>query len=329
MDTASPSFHAFQANQGLAACAICHGPALDGVGGAVSVSCGQCHGTAWRTDCALCHGSLTSAAPPKATWGQAADAVRVGAHAAHLGATHGLSQPIACAACHVVPADALSPGHVDGAAAEVTFTGLAIAPGLLPAWDRTTGTCASTYCHGATLSGGAAPAPIWTRADGTAGACNTCHGAPPPVPHPANADCGACHPGYAGRGRERRHPRERRGGPRRLGLTCTSCHGGTANAAPPFGSRGETATTARAVGAHQRTSPAATLSGPIACAECHAVPTAMGHADGTAQVAFGPLARAAVRRRRWDPATATCAATYCHGQFAGGNLLQRADPGRR
>ncbi len=318
MDTASPSFHAFQANQGLAACAICHGPALDGVGGAVSVSCGQCHGTAWRTDCALCHGSLTSAAPPKATWGQAADAVRVGAHAAHLGATHGLSQPIACAACHVVPADALSPGHVDGAAAEVTFTGLAIAPGLLPAWDRTTGTCASTYCHGATLSGGAAPAPIWTRADGTDRACNACHGAPPPVPHPANADCGACHPGYAaGAVNVVTHVNGvvDLGG---SGLTCSSCHGGTANAAPPFGSRGETLTTARAVGAHQRHLLGGALSGPIACAECHAIPTAMQHADGTAQVAFGPLARAGAVPASWAPATATCASTYCHGAFPGG-----------
>jgi hypothetical protein len=50
----------------------------------------------------------------------------------------------------VVPADALSPGHIDGAdaLATVTWGGMATHGGAQPRWDRASGTCAATYCHG-------------------------------------------------------------------------------------------------------------------------------------------------------------------------------------
>src|SRR4029078_5117692 len=35
--------------------------------------------------------------------------------------------------------------------------------------------------------------PVWTRVDGTQKQCTSCHGAPPPAPHPQNTACEACH----------------------------------------------------------------------------------------------------------------------------------------
>jgi hypothetical protein len=106
MDRTSPTFHAYGANASLASCEPCHGPALDGAGGTTKVACAACHGTSWATNCTLCHGGgdSLSGAPPRTTWGKAADPVRVGAHTAHLAATHGL-EPVACASCHVVPGE--------------------------------------------------------------------------------------------------------------------------------------------------------------------------------------------------------------------------------
>ena len=208
MDAASPGFHAFSANAGLAGCGSCHGAALDGVGGTTTVACAQCHGAAWRTSCTLCHGGTDSqsGAPPRATWGNSADAVRAGAHTAHLGATHGLSAPVACATCHVVPADALAAGHVASGIATVTFSGLASSGvATAPSWSRSGATCSNVYCHGGKYAGnatyaGSALTPSWTGTAATAAACGSCHKAPPSsAAHAsvtATTSCGGCHTGY-------------------------------------------------------------------------------------------------------------------------------------
>jgi predicted CxxxxCH...CXXCH cytochrome family protein len=202
MDTASAGFHAFAANRNLASCTSCHGSDLSG--GSAQVACGGCHDrnlpsgvASWRVNCVMCHGGTDDAtgAPPKATWGQAADPVRVGAHTAHVSASD-LSPGFACDVCHVKPASALAPGHLDAETATVTFGGLAVngvAPG--PQWDRAAATCASTYCHGATLAGGSHTVPTWTQLDGSEARCGTCHGVPPPAPHPeASGGTVACNP---------------------------------------------------------------------------------------------------------------------------------------
>jgi predicted CxxxxCH...CXXCH cytochrome family protein len=201
MVPASPTFHALSANEGLSGCTPCHGEDL--AGGFVGVGCGSCHDASlppgvasWQTSCVMCHGGVDNAtgAPPRTTWGAGGDAVRVGAHTAHLAAG------VTCAACHVVPPDARAPGHVDPSPAEVIFSGLATAGGASPAWDRAGATCVASYCHGATLLGGSTPAPRWTGTDQAA--CGGCHGLPPaalPGPsHPVyvfQAPCVGCHPG--------------------------------------------------------------------------------------------------------------------------------------
>jgi predicted CxxxxCH...CXXCH cytochrome family protein len=230
-DTSSPGFHAFAANQGIAACARCHGAAL--AGSRFIPGCGACHDRdlppgvpSWKVNCTMCHGGTDSpgGAPPRATWGHAGDAVRVGAHAAHVGTgpspaatVNGIARPIDCSACHLKPADALAAGHVDGPTATVTFSGVAASGDGAPAWDRSGPTCSSTYCHGGYsgtftyLFGGEArtasysgkrATPAWTGGPAT---CGSCHGNPPATGYwhsgthgnGANA-CEICHPDATG-----------------------------------------------------------------------------------------------------------------------------------
>ncbi len=199
-DPASPSFHALSANAGIAACQGCHGANLDGVGGSATTACAQCHGASWKTSCVMCHGGTDSqtGAPPRATWGNTADAVRVGKHTSHLAASHGLAAPVACDACHLVPASALSAGHIDGPTATVTFGGLATqGGGTAPAWNGTDATCSNTYCHGAKLaatSRGTGILPGWTQTQPLD--CSSCHLSPPSAPHSTSTACGTCHTGY-------------------------------------------------------------------------------------------------------------------------------------
>jgi predicted CxxxxCH...CXXCH cytochrome family protein len=192
--------HGYAANrQGLASCTGCHG--TDFNGGTTGVSCNACHTSAgwaaWQTNCTFCHGtrvatytsaSLRSAAPPVGSEGETAATTRaVGAHQRHLaGGTIGPA--VACATCHAVPGDL---AHVNGTAT-VNLNGPAALDGVTPSWNGAT--CA-TYCHGASLGGGAIPAPTWT-AGSTQIACGACHGLPPPAPHTTSTSCGTCHTGY-------------------------------------------------------------------------------------------------------------------------------------
>jgi hypothetical protein len=161
----------------------------------------------------MCHGGTdnTSGAPPRATWGNAGDPIRVGAHSAHVNGT-AIAAPIACAECHVTPTDALSAGHVDGGTATVTFGPIASGGGATPLWTRGTATCATSYCHG-TYQGtfdyffydtwytatyrSTGGAPQWTDGPMT---CTSCHGNPPNLNtwhnHGAagGANCDLCHP---------------------------------------------------------------------------------------------------------------------------------------
>jgi predicted CxxxxCH...CXXCH cytochrome family protein len=198
----------------------CHGDALHASGGtatrprwdepATTGGCVRCHGSPppshARTDCATCHpssaahidgtiqigrtagcdgchGSPASPAPPVDLGGNTVTtALGVGAHQAHLQASSHISAPIACATCHAVPATVTAVGHIDseGPAEVVAALG----------WDRTTRTCATASCHGASR-------PVWTSQGQVS--CGTCHGIPPAsAPHtPAMtvAACVSCHPG--------------------------------------------------------------------------------------------------------------------------------------
>ncbi|MBN2358473.1 MAG: CxxxxCH/CxxCH domain-containing protein [Deltaproteobacteria bacterium] len=183
----------------LAGCKYCHPATLldDGridlaaalhVDGKVDVTSG----------CTRCHGSSEGPAPPVDLQGNSeTSAIGVGAHQSHLRAGQ-YRQAIACGECHLVPAALVARGHVDGLGpAEVRFgtDALARADGATPTWQRegSTPNCSDVYCHGATLGGGLITEPVWTRVDGSQVGCGTCHGLPPPPPHPDDGDCAQCH----------------------------------------------------------------------------------------------------------------------------------------
>lgn len=155
--------------------------------------------------------------------------------------------------------------------------------------------------------------------DVSATSCTSCHGAPPPPPHTASTACGSCHTGYTQT--TVNDATHRNGRVDVVAMSCTSCHGDAARAAnkaaPPVGTRGETARTALAVGAHAKHLDGTLWSNPVACTECHVVPTSNTHADGAAQVTFGPRARTGNRTPTWTRTSATCSSTYCHGAFTG------------
>ncbi|MBN2196071.1 MAG: CxxxxCH/CxxCH domain-containing protein [Polyangiaceae bacterium] len=150
--------------------------------------------------CSSCHGSAEDPAPPTAVNGSSNPAeLGVGAHQAHLESS--LGRPVECAECHVVPSDLLTHPDPLNRPAPVVFGSIATAAGAAPTWDRASATCASTYCHGATLPEAAIrTAPEWTRVDGTQKACTSCHGNPPGGVHPASSACENCHAAVAGPG---------------------------------------------------------------------------------------------------------------------------------
>src|SRR5512138_922289 len=247
--------------------------------------------------CTRCHGdpARPNGAPPRDTrGGTATTSISVGAHQSHLTGSHKIGAPVPCEACHAVPAaDARS--HPDGAV-QVSFGAVARPNGEDGTWSRDDATC-SVYCHGATLRAPGAR-PVWTRVDGSQAACTSCHGAPPAAPHPQRSDCRACHPATV----TEQGTIDLAGGKHVDGVVerelhaCTDCHGDASRpsadpvvrAAPPTGPGGERDTTEPAVGAHQAHLVAGHVAKPVACAECHVVPTALEHSDGAAQVRFGP-----------------------------------------
>jgi predicted CxxxxCH...CXXCH cytochrome family protein len=332
--------------------------------------CARCHGDPTRTDA----DPLVKAAPPVAV-----DGSDGGAHLAHLrgGAVRGA---LACGECHVVPT---TTAHFDGKI-DVTFGALARTGGVAPTFSG--GSCATVYCHGATLDGGTARTPVWSG--GAAVGCTSCHGYPPPSHAATSTSCFTCHPGtakadgsidvalgnhvngrvdvngvhqtgwadptqhgYAANGDLPScrvcHGNDFAGGT--TGVSCNACHANTGfatwqsnctfchgtrtatyaaadlgKAAPPAGTQGETAATARAVGAHQKHLAGGSIGKALACTDCHAtLPTDLSHVDGTAQVTFGAGAIRGGATPTWN---GTSCANYCHGSTldAGGSLTTPA-----
>lgn len=282
--------------------------------------------------CSLCHGGLENAAPPTDLAGNAATTARgVGAHQSHLLGS-AWAAPVACKSCHIVPENSTDAGHADDALpAEVVFAGIATTGDLSPSWDGTT--CQNTWCHGATLTGGTNTQPTWTAVDTGQVECGTCHGLPPALPHPQNTQCEACHSITAGENLTIVNAATHVNGIIEVdsNISCSLCHGGADNAAPPTDLAGNTSTSERGVGAHQTHVAAANLSSPIPCSECHVEPTSVtaeGHLDEStpADVLFGTIAttngyvvttvpnwsvtQTDPRSPAWNEAT--CANTYCH-----------------
>lgn len=111
-------------------------------------------------------------------------------------------------------------------------------------------------------------------------------------------------------------------------LTCTSCHGDATRAAvtgadpqlmaaPPKNTKGDASATAKGVGAHQAHLTKGSMSNLVACNECHVVPTSTSHSNGVVGLTFGTLAKTGNKTPAWNGTA--CSASYCHGNFTGGN----------
>ncbi len=285
--------------------------------------------------CTTCHGDVTAnnPAPPLGTKGETATTTKaVGAHAQH-GGTSTWHRDVACTDCHQVPA---ATTHSNGTV-ELSWSSVASASSSTPAWTSGTATCSGVYCHGSSLlgpkTGGAVMrTPVWTKVDGTQDACGTtCHTLPPGGTHPQNNACATCHTTVIASNDPATTPVKwadrslHIDGKIDVGvLTCTSCHGDKVsnNPAPPIGTKGETATTTVAVGAHAQHLGASTSHRAGQCTDCHVVPVSLTHGNGTAEVTWGALPKTASQTPAWDKTTATCANNYCHG-----NSLEPANTG--
>ncbi|HEY5946505.1 MAG TPA: CxxxxCH/CxxCH domain-containing protein, partial [Kofleriaceae bacterium] len=269
--------------------------------------------------CDSCHGAAGQSAPPKDTAGNTATTFRgVGAHAQHMAAGSTWHAPLDCVQCHKVPAGINDQGHIDTPLpAEIVFDSFAGAG----AWNGAA--CSNTYCHGggaSPLKGGARTSPIWTQVDGTQSQCGSCHGAPPPAPHPVDSDCGKCHPTMiSGNNTKIAYPALHIDGKVDVNTdqACDTCHGSNGNFAPPKDTTGGMTTDLIGVGAHRNHMDPSTWRKQIACTDCHRVPgavTAIGHIDSPlpAELTFSTLAGGAA----WNGST--CANTYCHGATLGG-----------
>jgi predicted CxxxxCH...CXXCH cytochrome family protein len=266
--------------------------------------------------CNACHGSATNPAPPTALSGASSTTDRgVGAHQAHLGTGSTWHRDVPCADCHVVPTHVEDPGHIDTAPADLDWGPVARAAGVSPAFN---GATCTAYCHGASMG---AAAPTWTQVGNGQAACGTCHGLPPPAPHPASTNCAQCHQNM-GAGTTFTQPQRHIDGVLDVALACDSCHGSAGNPAPPGSTTGATGTTERGVGAHRSHLGVKAWHAEVTCDDCHLVPvtaTDLGHIDALpAEVIFGSSARSAGQNPTWTGTT--CTNVYCHnaGQPTGG-----------
>jgi predicted CxxxxCH...CXXCH cytochrome family protein len=105
-------------------------------------------------------------------------------------------------------------------------------------------------------------------------------------------------------------------------LDCSSCHGNAGNPAPPKAVNGSSSTTDIGVGAHAAHLAGNNIAGPIACVECHPMPTnLLTHPaldPRPANVVFGSLSTHDGALPTWERTSVTCRNTYCHGSTLSG-----------
>lgn len=304
-------------------CLDCHGDDL--LGGKSGESCSTCHAKG-PLDCSTCHGDATSAAPPRSLSGQSlTSTVGVGAHRTHV-LDGGVGRPIACEACHPAVKNFMDDGHVfvggvfDGS--RVARVALQSRPdaGVTASWDRASATCTNTTCH-APLPGDTAATnqkPHWIDVGVGQAKCGSCHGLPPS--NHKDGRCELCHDlGYADGGVVA--SLHLNGSVDFRGPQCDTCHAGPATV-PFHDLLGRTDAKLPTVGAHEAHLRSSRYRGPLACDECHTVPSKVtdpGHIDATpgrvfvAKPAAGGLAWTDGATPAYDPSTGKCSNVYCHG----------------
>ena len=268
-------------------------------------ACAQCHDGAGprpanvlfaapgATECTSCHtepGGVSACSTCHVA--PFASEARNDAHSAH--------SALDCSTCHPRPAIGdFSGPHADGYV-EVWFD--QTTSGRAARFDGKSRGCTGT-CHD---RGGTTPSPIW-RSDGPALDCNSCHASPPKAHF--TGPCTSCHAEANATGTALTARRLHANGEVDLGDgsgRCGACHG---SGDSPWPSTGAHAAHASPTGA-----------APVACETCHVVPgpnDAHPLRGGAVTARLAGLATKGGRRATYDPATQTCASTYCH-EGAGG-----------
>jgi len=299
-------------------CSACHGAVVDTDNRTIIDKTRHVDGNVdyMPNDCNTCHGSSKNPAPPKDTSGHTStSAMGVGAHQAHLSGGNG-SRPLECGECNVVPKQSNEPQHIDGLPAELVFSGIALTIGREPAWHESTATCSDTYCH-APSPGQRHDSAVWNE-DKSLG-CSSCHGLPPPLPHPQSDQCSACHSQVVAADNRTILDRSLHvNGTANVDFdaTCSTCHGSKRNAAPPLDAEGNDDTASPGVGAHQTHVRGTERSRAVPCQECHQVPKNVldpGHVDSArpAELLFSGVAVAHGAEPSYE--NGTCQMTACHG----------------
>lgn len=282
------------------ACTQCHdgaGPRPSDVIAAApgATSCTTCH-----TDnggviaCTTCHGAPGRPFPPRDPCFYPSE-TKNDVHAAHAAKSPARATGLDCAACHPRPVfGALDGAHTDGYV-EVWFDGKT--SGREAQWDSASRRCTGT-CHD---RGGTQPSPAWSAGNAPLD-CNSCHTSPPKDHF--TGPCSGCHKEANATGTALVAPLLHVNGKVDLGDGsggCGACHGSGNSPWPSTGAHP----------AHQAPAGAA----PVACETCHAVPGPNdGHprSAGAAVIRLAGLATRGGRAASYDPATKSCAATYCH-----------------
>ena len=152
-----------------------------------------------------------------------------------------------------------------------------------------------TNCHGQSYAG-----------QGIAPSCNACHAAA----GWANwqQSCSFCH--------------GRKDATTKAGYAFTDGGVNQEWAAPPDDVNGRlTGMNGAAAGAHQAHVAPNEFRSPVACSECHVVPTTAIHTlNHSLDLPFGPLSKSQGAVPTWDAATLTCGSNYCHGNFKYGSV---------
>lgn len=264
-----------------------HGSYVMSNGGDASLGfCRKCHGDDLRggssqISCYQCHQSF----PHPATW---ADTTSGDFHGRYLFAQNLPQGYNDCRVCH----KADSSGGITGYSCYQ---------------------CHSDFPHPAGWSGNGSPNLHKAKIKESyydLGYCKKCHGSDyrTNLPPTSDRNCYSCHTQQAG-------PE-----------ACNTCHGSQRNAAPPIDLAGQSGRNLPTVGSHQEHLNGRSVSDGIDCNECHALPASYsdsvhidGATPGVADIVFGEVAQMNGVHPTYDHQTGTCSATYCHGNFPGGN----------
>ena len=282
---------------------VAGGQHIDGTLDIVPVTCTMCHGT-----------EGVNPAPPVGTRGETeTSAIAVGAHQKHV--QNGLIRnALDCAECHVEPND---PAHANGTV-DLAWGDLAVRTARRRMDPRERDVQLDVVC-----TARRSPSAAGSRRRRSGRPCRRGDGLQllsrlraAVAVHPQNTNCNRCHEGtvLASGAIDVAGGQHIDGTVQVSGMAAPLSRHRGVNPAPPVGTKGETLTTQRAVGAHQKHVVDGLIRKAFACGDCHAPVTSLTHVDGTT---LAPVRGPRLQGTRPSWTGTSCSSTYCHGATLG------------